>query len=29
MFLTYLFGFSNALEYGEEYITAINFAALV
>lgn len=28
-FLTYLFGFSNALEFGEEYITALNFAALV
>lgn len=28
-FLTYLFGFSNALEFGEEYTTALNFAALV
>lgn len=28
-FLTYLFGFSNALEFGAEYITALNFAALV
>ncbi len=28
-FLTYLFGFSNALEFGEEYVTALNFAALV
>ena len=28
-FLTYLFGFSNVLEFGEEYTTALNFAALV
>lgn len=28
-FLTYLFGFSNALEFGEEYTSALNFAALV
>ena len=28
-FLTYLFGFSNAFEYGEEYTTALNFAVLI
>ena len=28
-FITYLFGFSNALEFGEEYMVALNFAALV
>ena len=28
-FLTYLFGLSNAFEYGDEYVSAINFAALV
>ena len=28
-FITYLFGFSNALEFGEEYIVALNFVALV
>ena len=28
-FMTYLFGFSNALEFGEEYIVALNFVALV
>lgn len=28
-FLTYLFGFSNATEFGKEYITALNFAALI
>lgn len=28
-FLTYLFGFSNVLEFGEEYTTALNFAALI
>lgn len=28
-FLTYLFGFSNVLEFGEEYTTAINLVALV
>lgn len=28
-FITYLFGFSNALEFGEEYMVALNFVALV
>lgn len=28
-FMTYLFGFSNALEFGEEYTSALNFAALI
>ncbi len=28
-FITYLFGFSNALEFGKEYIVALNFVALV
>lgn len=28
-FLIYLFGFSNALEYGEEYAMALNFVALI
>lgn len=28
-FITYLFGFSNALEFGEEYTSALNFAALI
>ncbi len=28
-FMTYLFGFSNALEFGEEYTVALNFVALV
>lgn len=28
-FLTYLFGFSNVLEFGEEYTVALNFVALI
>ena len=28
-FLTYLFGISNAVEFGEEYAVAFNFAALI
>lgn len=28
-FITYLFGFSNILEFGEEYTTALNFVALI
>ena len=28
-FLTYLFGYNNALAFGEEYITALNFVALI
>ncbi len=28
-FITYLFGFSNVLKFGEEYIVALNFVALV
>lgn len=28
-FLTYLFGFSNVLEFGNEYTTALNFVALI
>lgn len=28
-FLTYLFGFSNSFQFGEEYMTAINFATIV
>lgn len=28
-FLTYLFGFSNVLEFGKEYTTALNFVALI
>ena len=28
-FFTYLFGYNNALAFGEKYITALNFAALI